>query len=358
MTTQVRNIGVEDVKSSPSGIVNLQTCIKELSSEIREMKVKLDSLKRKRVERLFDRQDSKKCWICGSKEHLKKNCSKLKTNRNWQRQQGRMQPRSTRISNNGSGMYIPGKMQGREVNYLIDTGATVTIIKSPIYEQMSDLQKRYLEPSSQQMKMADGKCIQTRGVGNMGITINGTEVKHAVWVAEIDKAIDGILGFDFLQRNHCVIDAETNTFKLNGQPVKCATVGLKSIRSCRVLVDKTSIILPGVERIIPGRMLDLEAAPSCAILVQTEKFTERYQLLMAKSVVNAENNCVPIRVLNPSERSIKVYGKSVAATCEAVTVQNEVPTFPYSPTGMVPPYLADLLERSSKNLDSSQKNEL
>ncbi|KAL3876292.1 hypothetical protein ACJMK2_034157, partial [Sinanodonta woodiana] len=33
-------------------------CIKELSGEIREMKVELDSLKRKRVERLFNRQDS------------------------------------------------------------------------------------------------------------------------------------------------------------------------------------------------------------------------------------------------------------------------------------------------------------
>ncbi|KAL3848007.1 hypothetical protein ACJMK2_018892 [Sinanodonta woodiana] len=53
-----------------------------------------------------------------------------------------------------------------------------------------------------------------------------------------------------------------------------------------------------------------------------------------------------------------VYEKSVAATCEAVTVQNEVPTFPYSPIGMMPSYLADLLERSSKYLDKSQKIEL
>ncbi|KAL3852721.1 hypothetical protein ACJMK2_016339 [Sinanodonta woodiana] len=125
----------------------------------------------------------------------------------------------------------------------------------------------------------------------MDITINDTVVKYAVWVAEIDKAIDVILGFDFLQSNQCVKDAGTNTFKLNGQPVKCATVELKSIRCCRVVVDKTNIIPPGVERIIPGKVLDLEAFPSCAILVPTEKFTERYQLLMEKSVVNAENNC-------------------------------------------------------------------
>ncbi|KAL3888439.1 hypothetical protein ACJMK2_000806 [Sinanodonta woodiana] len=138
-----------------------------------------------------------------------------------------------------------------------------------------------------------------------------------------------VLVFDFLQSKQCVIDDGTNTFKLNGQPVKCATVELKSIRCCRVVVDKTSIITPGVERIIPGKVLDLEAAPSCEILVPTEKITERYQLLMAKSVVNAENNCVPIRALNPSERSIKLYEKSVAATCEAVTVQSEVPTYSY-----------------------------
>ncbi|KAL3852720.1 hypothetical protein ACJMK2_016338 [Sinanodonta woodiana] len=113
MTTQVQNIGIDDVKCSSSGIVDLQAYIKELSCEIREIKVELDSLKRKRVERLFNRQDLKK---------------------NWQGQQVRMQPRSTRISNNGSGMYIPGRVQGREVNFLIDTDATVTIINSPVYE--------------------------------------------------------------------------------------------------------------------------------------------------------------------------------------------------------------------------------
>ncbi|KAL3888532.1 hypothetical protein ACJMK2_000898 [Sinanodonta woodiana] len=151
--------------------------------------------------------------------------------------------------------------------------------------------------------MADGKCIQTRGVGNMDITIIDTEVKHAVWVAEIDKAIDGSL------------DAGTNTFKLNGQPVNCATLELKSIRCCRVVIDKTSIIPPGVERIIPGKVIDLEAAPSCAILVPTEKFTERYQLLLEKLVVNVENNCVPIRVLNPSERSIIKCMRSQRQRC-------------------------------------------
>ncbi|KAL3879043.1 hypothetical protein ACJMK2_031357 [Sinanodonta woodiana] len=89
-TTKVRNIGVDDVKCSPSGIVDIQACIKELSSKIREIKVELDSLKKKRVERLFNRQESKKCWICGSEEHLKNNCLTLRANRNWQDQQGRI----------------------------------------------------------------------------------------------------------------------------------------------------------------------------------------------------------------------------------------------------------------------------
>ncbi|KAL3887452.1 hypothetical protein ACJMK2_027393 [Sinanodonta woodiana] len=195
--------------------------------------------------------------------------------------------------------------------------------------------------------MADGKCIQTRGLENMDIVINDTRVKYTVWVAEIHKVIDGILGY-----------AGANTFKLNGQPVNCATVELKSSRCCRVVVDKTCIIPPGVETIIPGKVLDLEASPSCAILVPTEQFTERYQLLMAKSVVNAEKNCIPIKVLHLSELSIKMYEKYVAATCEAATVDNEVTVFPYSPTGAILPHLADVLERSSTDLDNYERNEI
>ncbi|KAK3611582.1 hypothetical protein CHS0354_018097 [Potamilus streckersoni] len=122
--------------------------------------------------------------------------------------------------------------------------------------------------------MADRRCIHTRGVRKMDIMINDTEVEHTVWVADIDRDIEGILGFHFLQRHQCGIYAGTNRLKLNCQPVKCATVEVKRIRCCRAVVDKASIMAPGVEIIIPGRVLDLEAASSCAILVPTKKFTE------------------------------------------------------------------------------------
>ncbi|KAK3583491.1 hypothetical protein CHS0354_025624 [Potamilus streckersoni] len=108
----------------------------------------------------------------------------------------------------------------------------------------------------------------------MDIMINDTKVKYTAWVADIDKDIDGIMCFDFHQRHQFVIDTWTNTFNWSGQPVQFSTVEVKSIRCFRVLVDKTSIIPPGVEIIMSERVLDLRTAPTCLILVQTEKCTE------------------------------------------------------------------------------------
>ncbi|KAK3578942.1 hypothetical protein CHS0354_035575 [Potamilus streckersoni] len=96
--------------------------------------------------------------------------------------------------------------------------------------------------------MADGKCIHTRVVGKMDIMINDTE-----WTESEENQV---LPFSSGQNKYHTSDSGTNHTGEGTRP---------------------------------------------RILVPTEKITERYQLLMAKSVVNEENNCISIRVLNPSE---------------------------------------------------------
>ncbi|KAK3579965.1 hypothetical protein CHS0354_000841 [Potamilus streckersoni] len=101
-------------------------------------------------------------------------------------------------------------------------------------------------------------------------------------------------------------------------------VKLKRIGCLGVVVNKTNITPPGVERIISGKVLDIGAAPSSAVILTAKKFTQRYYLQMAKSLVSGENTCILNPVLDPSEKYIKMYEKSVAVTCEAMTVDNEI----------------------------------
>ncbi|CAC5363677.1 unnamed protein product [Mytilus coruscus] len=89
-------------------------------------------------------------------------------------------------------------------------------------------------------------------------------------------------------------------------------------------VRETTVIPPGVEQIIPGKVIDIGYAPECSMLVASDTFVEKHQLLLAKTVVNSSSNVVPIQVLNATDKYVKVYEKKTIETpCEAVTVLNE-----------------------------------
>ncbi|CAC5398633.1 unnamed protein product [Mytilus coruscus] len=170
------------------------------------------------------------------------------------------------------------------------------------------------------MKLADGKPLKVRGIGKTNVEIGRTLLTHDVWVADIDEDIDCIIGFDFMKQNMCCIDVAKNTMTVNKEEISCAVVNTQGVRCCRVAVSETTVIPPGVEQIIPGKVIDIGYAPDCSMLVASDKCVEKHQLLLAKTVVNSSSNVVPIQVLNATDKSVKVYEKTIETPCEAVTV--------------------------------------
>lgn len=92
--------------------------------------------------------------------------------------------------------------------------------------------------------------------------------------------------------------------------------------------------------VLQGKILDRECAPESGLLIPAEKFAEKYSLGIEKAVVNPKNESVPIRVLNVSDQSIKVYKRTLVGHCEAVTVDATL-----SPTVETDSRVPDYLKR-------------
>jgi hypothetical protein len=180
-----------------------------------------------------------------------------------------------------------------------------------------------LRPTHTNIKLADGKSVHVTGIGEVNIEIGKTSVSHDMWVASIDEDIDCIIGFDLMKQNNCCIDVANSTVTINNEQMYCAVVNTRVIRCCRIAVQETTVVTPGVEQIIPGKVLGTVYAPDCGMLVPTKKCVSKHQLLLAKAVVNSTSETIPIRVLNVTDQSVKVYTKIVAATCEAVTIVDQ-----------------------------------
>ncbi|CAC5368830.1 unnamed protein product [Mytilus coruscus] len=318
--SSVRNFALSESSEVSGQIKTLSDVVEELRRELQFLKRDM-SQQRRGFNNNNKKTGKRGCWSCVETSHIRRNCpDDDKSNRNYQ-QKDRV--RTGRVASGDGGMYIPGKFQGTNVQCLVDTGANVTILNDKIYDSLSDGNKVVLRPTHTNMKLADGKPLKVRGIGKMNVEIGRTLLTHDLWVADIDEDIDCIIGFDFMKQNMCCIDVAKNTMTVNKEEISCAVVNTQGVRCCRVAVSETTVIPPGVEQIIPGKVIDIGYAPDCSMLVASDKFVEKHQLLLAKTVVNSSSNVVPIQVLNTTDKSAKVYEKTTETPCEAVTVLNE-----------------------------------
>ncbi|CAC5384332.1 unnamed protein product [Mytilus coruscus] len=111
---------------------------------------------------------------------------------------------------------------------------------------------------------------------------------------------------------------------VNKEQISCAVLNTQGVRCCRIAVSETTVIPPGVEQIIPGKVIDIGYAPERSMLVASDKIVEKHQLLLAKTVVNASADVVPIPELNATDKSVKVYEKTIDKPCKDVTILNEL----------------------------------
>ncbi|CAG2219371.1 unnamed protein product [Mytilus edulis] len=119
---------------------------------------------------------------------------------------------------------------------------------------------------------------------------------------------------------------------VNKEQISCAVLNTQGVRCCRVAVSETTVIPPGVEQIIPGKVIDIGYAPERSMLVASDEIVEKHQLMLAKTVVNSASDVVPM------------------TPCEAVTVLNESAYSRDSPREDIPEHLSSFNTNSISDL--------
>ncbi|XP_054749735.1 retroviral-like aspartic protease 1 [Lytechinus pictus] len=138
------------------------------------------------------------------------------------------------ITDASYGMYVPLTLVERPVNFLIDTGAMLTILSISLYKQIQ--RRNELFPTNIRLKQADGAEVTVYGTVFLTLEIGLTKLQTSFVVANIRN--DGILGMDVLLKTGSVIHCDKFELQLNGETIQCADSAGK-ILSVRQ-VDNTS----------------------------------------------------------------------------------------------------------------------
>ena len=178
-----------------------------------------------------------------------------------------------------------GEINRHPLKFLIDTGAVVTSLK--------------------------GDVLQILNFGPL-------KVVHVI-VAELQA--DAILGMDFSLKHECKVDVspQYNNLIANSHVMKLWHENTTA-QCCKITIKEDVLIPPATEMLIPG-VIHRRGCDSHVNLVQgSQRFVEKYGILLCHSVVDIHHGVMPLRLLNPFQENVQLYKSTVAGFTEPVEI--------------------------------------
>ena len=252
------------------------------------------------------------------------------------------------------GLFVEGLVRSTKCRFLIDTGSTDTLISSEVYHKIPKEKRPVLETVDVQVKQVDGSQLAVLGKALVEVQVGRTT--HPVKAVFAEMKYSGILGMDFLVPTGGNIGFQLREWRLNGERIKCLN-GAGEPFIGRVVVSQTTVIPPGHEAVVPGKIARKGAdllGPALVEPVEGGGDLAKKGLMLARSLVETEDDVVPLRVFNPGkEKRVAREGTTagVISQVEANSVHEELDRVA-STDEVLPPYLQDLYEKGTANVEA------
>ena len=217
----------EVLKSMQKTLTNLQNGVKGLTSNKQARPEYRNNSKQSLGSRDY------KCYSCGKSGHMRRNypqrtrvqnsasSPKLGTQTFNQSKNSGKNPAYKTAATVGvhklsteAGMFVKAKVNGVLANLLIDTGATVAIVNTKLYRQMSNVS---LSPSQRKSLTANGESLQVMGKTIADFELENFQCSNIAVIANIN--VDGIVGLDFMRTHSAAIYIERNLIIVQGHEI-------------------------------------------------------------------------------------------------------------------------------------------
>jgi O-acetyl-ADP-ribose deacetylase (regulator of RNase III)/transposase InsO family protein len=226
---------------------------------------------------------------------------------------------------------------------LIDTGATETMLSNKIFQLPVRKHKinpngtePVVQPEPCKLISANGSPLQVLGSVEVDIKLNGVIIPFSLIIVD-DLAFDVILGMPFLQATRAVIDVSTNTLSIYD--------GLTSIPMTTRGTKVDAVFTVSNVKIPPRSEAVFPVASTIHrdgnYLIESDIQSECRSLAVARTLINPARGKLMCRVLNATDRPIRLRANTPIGMLSAVTVEPHSPK-PPSANHQSLPSLADM----------------
>ena len=212
-------------------------------------------------------------------------------------------------STNGTGMAIDGKIQGATIAFTVDTGASITILSSAAYDQISEGLRPNLRPTAMRLHQANDSLITTRGEALMLIEFGVEKRWTHVVVAEIKSF--ALLGNNFIADNGCVLDYTKNSFVLGRETLTMYSLEKVAPRIGMVRAGQTITIPAHTTMPIPAQIDDVGNMQGAGLIEPSNRARgSRMGYVIGRTVVNYQQSELQVPVLNVSDADLTIHAKT------------------------------------------------
>jgi transposase InsO family protein len=210
-----------------------------------------------------------------------------------------------------SNPYLPGKICGKTLHLLLDTGCTNSILSKSMFDRLPAPTRSQLRPSESGATMADGS--RTKIYGQISLLTKLRCVKKTIHYHVARTHHDAILGMDFFNQG-CKLDLGKAIFEIDGKQLAC-TDKFGNPLSSKVQVLKSTEIPPGAESSVTCRLVHFVSGQQG--LVEGGLHS---QVAVAACLVTpaADTYKLPVRCYNPASHPITLSAGSVIGSYVAI----------------------------------------
>ena len=150
-------------------------------------------------------------------------------------------------------LYVTGKIWDTEVEWLLDSGCSLSLISLEVYKRIPEGKQLVLEENKVEKRTAYGSLLPDYRKVHLSVTIEKQSFQHPFILANLIN--EGILGTEFLRIHNGGIDFESNQFSLGGRMLSTKS-GLNRNKCYRVSLTE-KVVLPARNRMrvagkVPG----------------------------------------------------------------------------------------------------------
>ena len=130
-------------------------------------------------------------------------------------------------------LFVPGRVAGRNLNFLVDTGCTHNLLSRTVFDRLPAQTRQQMVYGETVAAMADGSGLHIYGSIGLSGRLRNVPFEARFLVCRISD--NAILGMEFLSRHDCSVACDKGLLVMGGKTIQCTD------RAGRLLANKVQV---------------------------------------------------------------------------------------------------------------------